>query len=154
MLGTSARALVPSVKSLDIGHRSRSPLKARVLEWRHDDESGARPPDGVAIQGDSAGWRGRQQDSVPAPDVPLRPGEDCGLSAAFSPAVARGISGAPNSRASRDESAPPESEASVTRHALAAARKAAARPSVAGRREVSRADPRHAEAALSVNGHR
>jgi hypothetical protein len=39
------------VKSLDIGNRSLSPLKVKILDWRRDDEGRASPPDGVAIQG-------------------------------------------------------------------------------------------------------
>ena len=97
---------------------------------------------------------GRQQDSVPPADLPLRPGQDCRLSEALSSALAGRVVGAPHPGPARDEPPAGQSEASGPREALAAVREAPAGPPAADRREVSRADPRHAEAALSVHRHR
>ena len=96
-------------------------------------------------------------DYIPQPvkeKLNLRAGEDRGLSEAVSPAVPGGVVCPPHPCQARAEPAAAQSEASPARETMAAVREAPAGPSVANRREIPRADPRHSETVLSVHGHR
>src|SRR5579862_2855010 len=55
------------VKSVNIGNRTQPPLKVRILEWRRDDESRARPPDGGCV------WVASHRRALPR-FADLRPG--------------------------------------------------------------------------------
>jgi hypothetical protein len=55
------------VKFLDARNRSRALLWATTLEWRRDDEGRASSPDGVAIQGLTAGMPALAQRSADVP---------------------------------------------------------------------------------------
>ena len=70
---------------------------------------------------------GRQQDSLSAAALPLRPRQDRRLPAALPPAVAGGLVGAPHSAAARDEPAAGNQKHRAHAEALAALREAAAR---------------------------
>ena len=138
--GTSASRGKPSTS----GRSGSTPTARRgsvIARARRIDRPGPRPG-------------GRQQDSVPAPDVPLRPGQDRRLSEALSPDRACAVLRASHPGPARTEPVPGQSEASA--HAKRWQRYEKPQPGHRLQIDVKflGADPRHAEAALPVHRHR
>ena len=98
--------------------------------------------------------RGGEQESVSSTALPLWPRQDRGLPVPISSAVASRVIGASDSPAARDEPVAGEPEASCPCEALAALREGAAWFSSPTGCQVSRAHSGHAEALVSVYGHR